>query len=144
VELLSPAQKEALRASTLFQLPVPEPVMARLAQGAGLSSDFSDLARLSALGLWDVYENSFGKRWSALAINPLVRPLAGTLNENEEIALAGLVANDLFNRWGGPEGGQQRSFLHDFELTRLALLAQVSLLGGNFGNFSGSSAREAA
>ena len=35
--------------------------------------------------------------------DPLVRPLAGTLNENEEIALAGLVANDLFNGWGGPD-----------------------------------------
>ena len=31
VKLLSPAQKEALRASTLFQLPVPQPVMAALA-----------------------------------------------------------------------------------------------------------------
>ena len=124
VELLSPAQKEVLRASTLFQLPVPEPVMTRLAQAAGLSYGPDDLARLSALGLWDVYENSFSKGGSAVAINPLVRPLARTLNENEEIALAGLAANDLFNGWGGPEGGNQRSSLHDFELTRLALLAR--------------------
>jgi hypothetical protein len=98
--------------------------MTGLAKAAGLSSGPDELRRLSALGLWDVYENSFSTGTSAVAINPLVRLLAGALNEYEEIALAGVVANDLFNSWGGPEGVSQRNLMHDFELTRLALLAR--------------------
>jgi len=66
----------------------------------------------------------FRKGGSAVAIDPLVRPLAGTLNENEERALAQLVASELFNGWGGSEGGDRRSSLHEFELSRLALLAR--------------------
>ena len=124
VGLLSRAQKELLRASTLFLLPVPEPVMARLAKAAGLSCDSADLAGLSALGLWDVHEDSYCRGESAVAINPQIRPLAGALNEDEERALAGLVANDLFNQWGGPDGGNRRSRLNDFQLARLALLAR--------------------
>jgi tetratricopeptide (TPR) repeat protein len=124
VGLLSSAQKELLRASTLFLLPVPQPVMARLAKAAALSADSGDLARLAALGLWDVYENSLRGGGSAVAINPLVRPLAGILRKDEQAALAGLVASDLFNEWGGPKGSDRRCRLDDFELVRLALLAR--------------------
>ena len=124
VGLLSRAQQELLRASTLFLLPVPEAVMARLAKAAALSCDSADLARLSALGLWDVHEDSYCRGGSAVAINPLVRPLAGALNEDEERALAGFVVNDLFNQWAGPHGGIRRSRLKDFQLARLALLAR--------------------
>src|SRR4029077_15760651 len=83
-----------------------------------------DLARLAALGLWDVYENSLRGGGSAVAINPLVRPLAGILRKDEQAALAGLVASDLFNEWGGPKGSDRRCRLDDFELVRLALLAR--------------------
>lgn len=124
VGLLSPAQKELLRASTLFLLPVPEPVMARLAKAAALSCDSGDLARLSALGLWHVHEDPFHKGGIAIVTNPLIRQLAGTIKEDEETALAQLVAGDLFNEWGGPEGSNRRSRLDDFELARLALVAR--------------------
>ena len=52
VELLSPAQKEVLRASTLFQLPLPEAVMTRLAQGVGLTTTIPDIRRISCLSRW--------------------------------------------------------------------------------------------
>jgi tetratricopeptide (TPR) repeat protein len=124
VRLLSAAQKEVLRVSTLFQLPVPQPVMAILAQAAGLSAAPEDIARIPALGLWDVYEDSFVRGVRVVAINPLVRPLAGQLTEIEKTSLAELVVRDLFGCWSGPEGSNQRSSLHQFELTRLALLAR--------------------
>ncbi len=121
--LLSPAEKELARASRLFSLPVPEPVIDRLAKAGALSSDFGDPARLSALGIWNVFEHPFRTGVSAVAINPLFRLYAGALTEDEETALARLIASDLFDEWGGPERSRRRGGRHDLELTRLALLA---------------------
>ena len=98
--------------------------MARLAKAAALSCDSGDLARVSALGLWHVHEDPFHEGGIAIVTNPLIRQLAGTIKEDEETALAQLVAGDLFNEWGGPEGSNRRSRLDDFELARLALLAR--------------------
>lgn len=147
IGLLTPTESELLRASTLFELPVPVVVMETLAQSLGSSrrkeaqtppsgvrhpasaSDQSLLAsaateRLQALGLWEVYEDLHEPQTMALALNALVRPLAGTLNDTERAALAGVVAGALFEQWGGERGGKVRGGLQNHELARLGLLAR--------------------
>jgi tetratricopeptide (TPR) repeat protein len=83
-----------------------------------------DTARLLALSLWEVYEDLHDPQAPALALNALVRPLAGTLNESEQATLAGAVTGALFEQWGGEKGGKQRGWLQNHELTRLGLLAR--------------------
>ncbi|MGB8295914.1 MAG: tetratricopeptide repeat protein [Polyangia bacterium] len=137
--LLSPAQREFLRASTLFEVPVPLTAMRTLAEKAGLGAVSSGgegargtgegaandaLSRLVALGLWEVYEDLQDPQALALALNALVRPLAGTLSEAEKAGLAGAVTGVLFGEWGGETGGKQRRYLQDHELTRLGMLAR--------------------
>jgi tetratricopeptide (TPR) repeat protein len=139
--LLSPAQRELLRASTLFELPVPAAVMTQLCrrrrkESLGSGEDESerlltssptaaeDTARLLALSLWEVYEDLHDPQAPALALNALVRPLAGTLNESEQATLGGAVTGALFEQWGGEKGGKQRGWLQNHELTRLGLLAR--------------------
>ncbi len=121
--LLTPAQRELLRAATLFELPVPVTVMEKLAEKAGLGNS-SDIVRLVALGLWEIYEDLYDTQTMALAVNALVQPLAGTLNDLEKEALSEVAAGLLFDQWGGEEGNKQRGYRQDFELTRLGLLAQ--------------------
>ncbi len=113
-DLLTPAQREFLRAATLFELPVPAPVMAILGTPG----------RLLALGLMEVYEDLHDPQAPALALNALVRPLAGTLSETEQAARAGEVIGALFEHWGGATGGKRRGNLQDHELVRLGLLAR--------------------
>ena len=165
IGLLSPPQRELLRASTLFELPVPVAIMSGVAEavarglnvpssgapsspleGAGglppreperRPADWKsaiqrtgsrryqeDLGRLLALGLWEVYEDLHDPQTPALAVNALARPLAGTLTEPEQAALAGAVTAALFEAWGGATGGKGRGYLQDHELTRLGLLAR--------------------
>ena len=93
-------------------------------QGQGEGAIEADLARLLALGLWEVYEDLHDAQTPALALNALVRPLAGTLNDAEETALAGAVTGALFKHWGGETDGKQRGWSQDHELARLGLLAR--------------------
>jgi hypothetical protein len=101
IALLSETQRDLLRASTLFELPVPEPVLARFAREARISSEAADLARLTALGLWDAYEDEFHPGQRALAVNPLVRPLAGKLAEPEKKTLLHIIMRVLFSQRDG-------------------------------------------
>ena len=71
------------------------------------------LARVLALGLLEVYEDLHDPQAQALALNALVRPLAGTLSKTEKAALAGVVTGALFEQWGGETGGEQRGYLQD-------------------------------
>jgi tetratricopeptide (TPR) repeat protein len=117
--LLTASQRELLRASTLFELPVPIPVVQRLCNEEWEVAS----ARLIALGLWEIYEDPRPPHEPALAINSIVRPLAGVLSELEQRELATRACAELFEQWGGEEGGTGRSSLQNYELTRLALLA---------------------
>jgi hypothetical protein len=120
--LLTPGQKELLRAVTLFSLPVPLPVFELLAKAGGEPAKES-VARLIALGLCEIYEDLSRPEDRAVAVNAIVRPLAGTLSEAERKELAGAVTGELFRHWGGESGSRERSYLQDHELARLALLA---------------------
>lgn len=124
LDLLSPAQRELLRTMTLFEMPAPTPVVELLAQHGDEPAGEDGPARLIALGLCEVYEDLHDPAEPALAVNSLVRPLAGALREDEHRTLAALVAGLLFERWGGETGTKQRSYGQDYELTRLALLAR--------------------
>jgi len=128
IGLLSSTQRELLRASTLFQLPVPAVVLAKVAQASAPavtpSASETHISRLLALGLWEVHEDLHDSQTPALALNELVRPLAGTLSGAEQAGLARAVTGTLFEHWGGETSGKQRSSVQDHELTRLGLLAQ--------------------
>ena len=122
IALLSPGQKELLRRATLFSIPVPLSVFQLFAEsGSGPAN--GSVARLAALGLCEVYDDSFRPEDRALSINAIVRPFAGTLSELEGKELAATVTDELFQRWGGESGGRERNHSQDHELLRLALLA---------------------
>ena len=122
--LLTPAQRELLRAATIFELPVPLEVMRKL----GTTGVEGDIARLLALGLWEIYEDLHDAPTPALALNELVRPLAGVLNDSEQSKMSCEVVGTLFERWGGETGGKERGSLQNHQLTRLGLLARDARL----------------
>jgi tetratricopeptide (TPR) repeat protein len=115
--LLSDAERELLRATTLFELPVPLEVLRRLESAVG-----GRLDRLLALGLVDRFEDIVRPETPAGAANALVAPLLEELSEQEAAAMAGLVAEPLLAAWGGEER-RGKPVATDLELTRLALLA---------------------
>ncbi|MDM8539507.1 CHAT domain-containing protein, partial [Desulfococcaceae bacterium HSG9] len=123
IALLSPSEKELLRASTLFEMPVPQPVLEILVHSAGLDSYESLSARLISLGLWDVYTDPVNPDMTAWALNDLVRPRIDLLSDDELTCLAQAVIQDLFKIWGGADSGE-RPYSADYELTRLALIAE--------------------
>ena len=122
IALLTDEERKLLRASTVFGLPVPTPVMTALAKAVG--GDRGAVERLVALGMMEVYEDIYDSRHAALAINALVSPAAGELGEGEARALAAAVSVPLFERWGAEKGGAGRPSVLDYELTRLALIAR--------------------
>ncbi|MBK8090927.1 MAG: CHAT domain-containing protein [Verrucomicrobiaceae bacterium] len=122
IGLLTAPARELLRASTLFQLPVPVPVMQTLATAVG--ADEHAIPRLLALGLWEVFEDLHDHQQRALALNALVKPLAGELTDEENINLTTVSVESLFECWGAEGGNEEHGSLQSFELTRLALLAQ--------------------
>jgi hypothetical protein len=113
-----PSNLALLRAATLFDLPVPEPVMAALAGQAGGSA-----ARLRGLGLLDPYPDLHDPARPALAASPLAAGRLDPLTADERAALAAICAGPLFAVWGGPAPQQGRDLALDLQLTRLALLA---------------------
>ena len=114
--LLSKTEKDLLRASSLFRLPVPEEIFRILA-------DEKYCARLTAIGLWDRYEDLVDPDVPAVAINPLVLPRTEGMAGDEAAALAGAMLPELFRLWGGAEG-KDRPYHADAELARLGMLAR--------------------
>ena len=111
--LLSKTEKDLLRASSLFRLPVPEEIFRILA-------DEKYRARLTAIGLWDRYEDLVDPDVPAVAINPLVLPRTEGMAGDEAEALAGAMLPELFRLWGGV--GQARPRVVDTELARLGVM----------------------
>jgi tetratricopeptide (TPR) repeat protein len=124
--LLKPSERELLRATTLFELPVPLAVLAALAEALALDAGEPCGVRLFGLGLWDVYPDLVRYAEPAAAINALVRPVAGTLADQEIQALAGVALPELLAGWGGADGSR-RPYPADYELARLAVLADQAL-----------------
>ncbi len=124
VGILSPDERQLLRASTLFEIPVPVAVLAGLADSLGLPHEEPFERRLAGLGLWEYHEDVVDFDRLAVGVNALARPKAGALAPEEEAALAASIVHDLFEGWGGVEGRRRRPYVADLELTRLALLAK--------------------
>ena len=124
--LLKPSERELLRATTLFELPVPLAVLEALAGALALDAGEPCGVRLFGLGLWDVYPDVVRYAEPAAAINALVRPVAGTLADKEIQALAGVALPELLAGWGGADGSR-RPTPADYELARLAVLADQAL-----------------
>jgi tetratricopeptide (TPR) repeat protein len=106
-----------LRAVTLFDQPVPEPVVEVLAGEVGGSA-----ARLRGLGLVDLFPDSYDPQRPALAANALAAGRVEPLSAGERATLAGLAVGPLFAGWGGPTPHKRRNMLMDLQLTQLALL----------------------
>lgn len=119
---LKPGERDLLRVATLFELPVPLTVLEALAEVLALDAGKPCGYRLFGLGLWDIYPDVVQYAEPAVAVNPLARPLAGKLIDNEIPALAGVALPELFACWGGADGSR-RPGPADHELARLAVLA---------------------
>ena len=112
------ANRALLRAVTLFDLPVPEPVTGALAAQVGGSA-----GRLRGLGLADPYPDLYDPARLALAASPLAAGRLDPLTPAEQAALAAVAAGPLFTAWGGPAPRPGRDAALDLQLARLALLA---------------------
>lgn len=123
IQILTPGERELVRASTLFTVPVPVAVGELIAKGIGTQGKDTPGDRIFALGLWEPYEDLVDRDEPAFSLNSLVRSQAGTLTQEESAGFAQLIIHDLFTLWGETEG-QNRPYSADLELTRLALLAK--------------------
>ena len=118
LEEAGPASRALLRAATLFDMPVPEPVIGVLAGQVGGSPD-----RLRGLGLLDPYPDLYDPARTALAASPLATGRIGPLSTSEQAALAAIIAGPLFAAWGGAAPQPFRDGVLEVQLTRLALAA---------------------
>ena len=111
------AGRGLLRAVSLFDLPVPAPVVETLAGEVGGS-----VGSLRNLGLLDVFEDLCDARAHALAVNALSAARLDSLTEPERVTVAGLAVRPLFDAWGGIDGHQRRPRSADRQLTVVGLL----------------------
>jgi tetratricopeptide (TPR) repeat protein len=105
-----------LRAATLFDLPVPEPVIEILAGEVGGSA-----ARLRGLGLLDPYPDLHDPARLALAADPLAAGRVEPLSASDRAALASVTAGPLLAAWGGAAPQSGRDPVLDVQLSRLGL-----------------------
>jgi tetratricopeptide (TPR) repeat protein len=113
-----PAGEALLRAATVFTLPVPETVIDTLAATVGGVPE-----RLRGLGLLDPYPDLHSPARTALALSPLAVGRLEPLTDDEQAALATVIAGPLLAAWGGPAPSPARQTRLDLELARLALAA---------------------
>ena len=116
IQQAGPANLALLRATTVFELPVPQPVIQLLADHVGGSA-----SRLQGFGLLDSYPDPYHPGRPALAVNPLAAGRVDAVTSTERAAVAALVAGPLLAAWGGPTRQPGRSTELDWQLTRLGL-----------------------
>ncbi|WFE96819.1 tetratricopeptide repeat protein [Micromonospora sp. WMMD987] len=116
-----PSHVALLRAVTLFDLPVPVPVVDALAGEVGGSTD-----RLRGLGLLDTFPDRYDPQRQAVAVNALAAGRVAPLTDEERAELAALTVEPLFTAWGGRVSGRRVDSALDLQLTRLALTADTS------------------
>ena len=110
--------QELLSAALLFDLPVPESVMAALAAQVGGS-----VRTLRDLGLLEPYEDLVNPAVTAIKVNALAAARLSPPKKEKAAGILAPVLPDLFEAWGG-ENRQKMPTLTDIELTRLALVAR--------------------
>ncbi|MBB4752204.1 tetratricopeptide repeat protein [Actinoplanes lobatus] len=119
IEQAGAEHRTLLRDLTLFELPVPEPVAAVLAERAGGSTK-----RLVGLGLLDVFPDGYDSRRPALAVNALAAGRVDPLDDTEITELAQVVAEPLYAAWGGA-AESNRDLGSELQLTLIALRADT-------------------
>ncbi|MEU7619587.1 tetratricopeptide repeat protein [Micromonospora rifamycinica] len=115
-----PPHVALLRAVTLFDLPVPVPVIDALAGEIGGSTD-----RLRGLGLLDTFPDRHDPQRQAVAVNALAAGRLVPLTDEERAKLAALTVEPLFTTWGR-DALSRRDTALDLQLTRLALTADTA------------------
>ncbi|MBO3741914.1 tetratricopeptide repeat protein [Actinoplanes flavus] len=118
IEQAGPAHIALLRALTLFELPMPAPVVDRLQTRTAGS-----VGRLRDLGLVDTFPDAHLQGETATAVNALAAGRLTPLTATERTEIATEVVPVLLAAWGGPEGQPHWGPDLDVQLTRLALLA---------------------
>ena len=111
-----------VRAALLFELPVPEPVMLRAGEAAGVENPAPKLVRLQGLGIIDKFVPEGRNAEPALLVNALARPLFERLVEADQRHLAQAVVELLADAWRDPDGALPYG-PPALELVRLAELA---------------------
>lgn len=118
IALLQPAERELLRALTLFGEPLPLTAVRTFSESTGGSGD-----RLLGLGLCDRFEDIVHKTQSAIAVNALVRPLIQPpLSEPESVSVSRAILPPLLNHWPTGAADIIPARAH-YQLTCLALIA---------------------
>ena len=99
LDLAGDGGRPLLRAATLFELPVPEPVLEALAAEVGGAS-----RGWSILGLLEPFEDLVEHRHSALAVIPLLgRRLQALVGSRGAQPWARSPCLALFRTWGGAD-----------------------------------------
>ncbi|MEO5364268.1 MAG: CHAT domain-containing protein, partial [Magnetococcus sp. DMHC-8] len=122
VKALTPAQKKAFRAVTLFQLPAPRPAVAAVLRAVSDPDPSETCHRLLGLGLFNRYESGHNDQ-EHLGTEPLARPLfPPPLTPDEEKKLAQAALPPLLAAWREGDGRLPWNPL-SLEAFRLAQLA---------------------
>ncbi|PIF02910.1 MAG: hypothetical protein CR990_00675 [Desulfococcus sp.] len=136
VELLRPVERDLLRASAVFGVPVPAKIFEKLTGDADTAQKAGE--RLCSLTLWERVEDMVNWRVPAAAVNGLARSLAFVRQEagsreaddwripepDEELtkAVAQTALPPLFAAWGGADG-RRRPHQADWQLAVLGAAA---------------------
>ena len=123
LDLLTSGEKKLLRVSTIFELPIPVSVFESFCGTAGFGKGPETVRHLLGLGVWDRHEDVVQANQASAALNPLVRPLAGQLEETERKTAVTSMLLELHTAWGGADGVQRLTWA-DYELARLALIVE--------------------
>ena len=125
IGLIGEGESALLKASVLFQAPVPLSVLAAVAETCGFYGGEPFGCRLCGLGLWEQFDDRFHPKARAVKINALVRARLETLTDTDREIIAKAAILPLFEAWGG-EDGKERPYILDWELSRLALMAGIA------------------
>ena len=123
IALLSVGEIALLRASTLFSIPVPVDILAKLGEAVGANASEATGTRLISLGLWEQIAKPTG---SEAFVNALVRPRLAPLGDEERRVMAAAVLGVLLDRWTGQDGSQ-RTFSTDKELVQIGIASGQTL-----------------
>ena len=118
LEQAGPANRDLLRALTVFDLPIPQTVADTLADHVG-----GNITALRALGLVDPHEDIVHPATVAVAPNRLAAGRLTGLGSDETRAIAEAVVEPLFVSWGGPDNQPKWPRTVDAQLSVLAIAA---------------------
>ncbi|MEM7248547.1 MAG: CHAT domain-containing protein, partial [Acidobacteriota bacterium] len=128
LDALDESQHQLLRCWTLFEHPVPESLLAPLAEAGCLAEPEQALARLTSLGLLEVSPDLVDPERKALRVTPLASRFLEPLQDEERRHLGQAVLPTLTNDWQDWASSSRRG-ASAHQLAELGLLSRdVTLL----------------